>query len=395
MRLKINSGNRGHRLLTIIVLIIAMTLSSGVLRADNGTCNGAGITLPFVDVAGNTFFCQIAEAYFSGLTNGTSATTYSPHDPVSREQMAAFITRTMDQSIKRSRQRAALGQWWTQQVFSAGAITTVGSGPLGVRSDGECLWVANYGDGTVTRVQASDAKVIETWTGMSVPKHVLIASGRVYVAGGENPGKLYMIDPSKPAGAVANLGNICSYPSGMAYDGEHILICGAGAVTNYHVPSGSRITYVNGFVGPAGIIYDGNNFWLTDGGELKKVYVDGQTGTPVNVGSVPQFPTFDGTNIWVPNTGDGSITVVRASTGTVVATLTGNGLAGDIREAGFDGERILVPNLIAHSVSLWRASDLSPLGSFSTGSNSSPYGVCSDGRNFWVTFPDTNRLGRF
>ncbi len=46
--------------------------------ADTGTCGGAMVTLPFTDVAGNIFFCQIAEAYFSGLTNGTTPTTYSP-----------------------------------------------------------------------------------------------------------------------------------------------------------------------------------------------------------------------------------------------------------------------------------------------------------------------------
>jgi hypothetical protein len=55
---------------------------------------------------GNPFFCLIAEACFSGLTSGTSATTYSPADNVTREQMVAFITRTMDQSLKRRSRRA-------------------------------------------------------------------------------------------------------------------------------------------------------------------------------------------------------------------------------------------------------------------------------------------------
>jgi hypothetical protein len=60
--------------LTIVVLLF----TSSRLPADTGTCGGAMVTLPFTDVAGNGFFCQIAEAYFSGLTNGTSPTTYSP-----------------------------------------------------------------------------------------------------------------------------------------------------------------------------------------------------------------------------------------------------------------------------------------------------------------------------
>lgn len=53
------------------------------------------ITLPFTDVpAGNGFFCSIAEAYFSALTNGTSPATFSPATGVTREQMAAFINQT-------------------------------------------------------------------------------------------------------------------------------------------------------------------------------------------------------------------------------------------------------------------------------------------------------------
>ena len=78
-----------------VILLTTLSGASSLLRADSGTCNGAGITIPFTDVAGNQFFCQIAEAYLSGLTNGTSAVTYSPHAPVPREQMAAFIVRAL------------------------------------------------------------------------------------------------------------------------------------------------------------------------------------------------------------------------------------------------------------------------------------------------------------
>jgi hypothetical protein len=38
--------------------------------------------------------------------------------------------------------------------------------------------------------------------------------------------------------------------------------------------------------------------------------------------------------------------------------------------------------------------DLSVLGSFSTGISSQPVGVCSDGVHFWITFRG-NQLARF
>lgn len=105
----------------------------------------------------------------------------------------------------------------------------------------------------------------------------------------------------------------------------------------------------------------------------------------VTVDNGPEFPVFDGTNIWVPNFLSNTVTVVRASRGAVLATLMGNGWNGP-EIAAFDGERILVTN----SVSLWKAADLSPLGSVSTGASSIPIGACSDGLNFWVTLAVTS-----
>ncbi len=60
-------------------------------------------------------------------------------------------------------------------------------------------------------------------------------------------------------------------------------------------------------------------------------------------------------------------------TGTLVATLTGNGL--NARQAAFDGERILVTNYEGDSVSLWKSSDLSPVGTFSTGRKLANWGL--------------------
>jgi hypothetical protein len=178
--------------LTIAVLL----LTSSRLPADTGTCGGAMVTLPFTDVAGNAFFCQIAEAYFSGLTNGTSPTTYSPSDSVTREQMAAFITRTQDSALRRGSRRAALNQWATPTTVPVTGRTTVGFSPREVKSDGTDLWVADFSSGDVKRVRASDGSVLGTWTGATEAHGVLVARGRVYVTGATSPGHLYEINPA-------------------------------------------------------------------------------------------------------------------------------------------------------------------------------------------------------
>lgn len=91
------------------------------------------------------------------------------------------------------------------------------------------------------------------------------------------------------------------------------------------------------------------------------------------------------------------MSVVRATgglAGTVLATLSGNGLNGP-RQAAFDGERILVTNGAGDSVSLWRATDFTPIGTVSTGAGTAPLGVCGDGLNFWITLQDADKLARF
>ena len=137
------------------------------------------------------------------------------------------------------------------------------------------------------------------------------------------------------------------------------------------------------------------NVWTTDqtAGTLLKLNSAAAILQTVTVGSAPAIPVFDGANIWVPNNLSDSVSVVRASTGAVLATLTGNGLSGP-SVAAFDGERILVTERTGNAVSLWKAADLSPIGFLSTGSNTHPFGACSDGLNFWVSLA-SQQLARF
>lgn len=394
------------KVVLLVAVLTLITVASTRLQADTGTCSSATFTLPFTDVMGNPFFCSIAEAYFSALTNGTTATTFGPAANVTRDQMAAFITRGMDQSLKRGSLRAALNQYWTTQDGSNIALTAVGDNPRLVQSDGADVWVANNDDGTVSRVRGKDGKLIDTWTGMPNPFGVLCARGKVYVTGGIANGTLYVINPQDNGGIASSIASIGNSPQGIAYDGSRIWTANAGGSVSMIGVGGTPVTTVTaGLVSPQGIIYDGANMWVTDNlvgtvDRLKKLDpIDGHVLTFAPVGDLPQFPAFDGTNIWVPNSNSASISVVRAVgslAGTVIATLTGNGL-GRATQIAFDGERMLVTNVDAHNVSLFRASDLTPLGQFAvtTASSTAPFGVCSDGINFWIALSGTDDLARF
>src|SRR5262249_53061307 len=143
-------------------------------------------------------------------------------------------------------------------------------------------------------------------------------------------------------------------------------------------------------------LYDGSNVWITDqtGGTLVKLDGNAAILQTVTVGALPGVPVYDGTSIWVPNANTNTISVVRASTGAVLATLTGNGLEAPEFTA-YDGQRVLICSGSGDTVSLWKAADLTPLGSYGTGVDTYPNGACSDGVNFWITYGAEDRLARF
>ena len=382
---------------------------SGLLTAAAVLVGAAGSLIgscgPFTDFTDAAFCPFVLEIFYLGITTGTTPSTYDPASSVTRLQMAAFLSRTVDSTARRGSRRAAANRFWTTQNAEALDTTTVGTLPRLLRSDGADVWVANQTSGSVSRVRESDGRLLETWTGADSAFGILVAMGRIFATGATSPGSLYRIDPSQPAGAVtivaSNLGDVAS---GIAFDGGRIWtgnFASPGGTVSIVTPGATipwTVTTFNvgaGETSPYGVVYDGARIWVTDRGlgTLLKLDAAGGVLQTVTVGTSPGIPAFDGGNLWVPNTISASVTVVRASNGTVLQTLTGNGLSFPAA-AGFDGERILVANVQGHSVSLWKAADLTPLGTFPTGGGTNPFGACSDGLGFWITLAGAGKIAR-
>jgi hypothetical protein len=275
-------------------------------------------------------------------------------------------------------------------------LTTVGGSPQYPASDGADIWVPTISPGAVKRVRASDGKLLETWTGADGAEAVLVAMGRVLVTAHIVPASLYSIDPSQPAGAVTIVAsNLVRSAVGIAFDGSRVWTANQGGAVLIITP-GPTIpwtvtTVTTGFTSPQGAVYDGSNIWITDfgGSSVKKLDANGAILQTISIGQ-PVAPAFDGSNIWVPSQSS-QVMVIRPSTGAILQVLTGNGLAGSGAVA-FDGQRILIANGSATTVSLFKAADLTPLGSFDVGGE--PIGACSDGVNFWITLV-SSALARF
>jgi hypothetical protein len=385
------------RATVLLTMVATLVFASSRLRADTGSCGGETVTLPFTDVMSNVFFCQIAAAYFSGLTNGTSSTTYSPSENVTREQMAAFITRTLDQSLRRGSQRAAMKKFYigTTPGYSK---TLIGDNPRFCECDGADVWVANASSGTVSRVRASDGELLQTWTGATQAYGVIALNDKIYVTGKTTPGSVYRIDAQGTPGAVTVHSNtVGNAPEGIAYDGSNLWTANtSGSVSRVSISGGTTTTFTTGFVNVRGMLFDGTSIWVTDNDNtLKKLDDDGDILQTVSVGLGPRYPVYDGANIWVPNEGDNTLTVVRASTGQVLATLsTSPSVTGPV-SAAFDGEKVFVTgnNGIA---AFYKATDLSLITTrnIQLGGNPS-FGTCSDGIKFFCTVPVSDILMGF
>jgi YVTN family beta-propeller protein len=405
-RLRTSGIASAFRGLLWVAGFVVAAASTGAAASE--PCGTGSYPFPYTDVGGVTDpFCPgIMEAYVTGISKGTSATTFSPNDPVIRLQMTTFLQRSLDQWLTRASRRAGLNQWWVPQNPAVMQTIALSGSAEFCAADGENIWTTLEDSGGVAELEASTGKNLHQWTGATGVQAVVVAAGMVFMPGYTSPGSLYVIDPTQPPGPVTvAASNLGGFPFGIAFDGTNlwtanldgsVSIITPAATTPY--PAGNVTTVSAGFTQPYGVLYDGTHIWVTDfqAGTLLQLSPTGAILKTVTVGSHPQFPAFDGTNIWVPNTGSNSITVVQASTGNVVATINSDATNNLIHPtaASFDGERILVTNQTANTVTVFKAADLSFIANVSTGGGA-PYGVCSDGINFWVNLPGSASLLRF
>jgi hypothetical protein len=381
--------------------LAAALAAAAALLAGGAGFLAAGVLTPcgpFTDVEFVDPFCPfVLEIFRLGITTGTTPTTYAPNDIVTRLQMSAFLSRTVDTILRRGSPRTRANRHWNGQ-FAALGVTTVGTTPRLVTCDGTDMWVANFGSATVTRIRASDGRFLETWTSAGAAWEPIAAMGAIVVSGNTAPGRLYRIDPSAPSGDVTTVAStLGNSPAGIAFDGGRFWTANISGSVSIVTPQATLpwtvTTVTTGFV-PLGALYDGSNVWVTDtSNSLRKLDSNGAVLQTVTLSAAPFNPVFDGTNIWVPSTVD-RVFVVRGSSGTILATLTGNGL-NTPTTAAFDGSRILVTNYVGNTVSFWKAADLTPLGTGLAPPASHPYGAASDGVGFWVSLENAGKIARF
>ena len=161
------------------------------------------------------------EAYVTGVSKGTTPTTFSPNDTVTRVQMTTFLQRSLDQGSRAragGRRSISGGSRRTSTRCSDRvAGTTICAPTVEIHLGGVHLF------GQVAQVQASTGNNPGNLDQRNLPPALCVAAGKIFVAGDTSPGNLYLIDPTQPPGAVTvaatGLGN---QPLSIAFDGTNL-----------------------------------------------------------------------------------------------------------------------------------------------------------------------------
>jgi hypothetical protein len=199
----------------------------------------------------------------------------------------------------------------------------VGSQPYGLCFDGANIWSANFGDDTVSKIQANDGTVLGTFKVGNEPFGVTFDGANVWVSNlaDSTVSKLRAQDG-------ANLGTFAvgKGVSWMAFDGQNIWAASSvGTVTKLRASDGKNLGTFTVAFGAFGAAFDGQSIWITNGGAATVSKLRASDGTLLGtfaVGNGPVGIAFDGTNMWIANRGDGTVTELRARDGSVLGTFT-------------------------------------------------------------------------
>lgn len=158
-----------------------------------------------------------------------------------------------------------------------------GGQPNGITFDGTNIWVVNYTQNNVRKVQPTTCNVLGTFT---------VGSG----------------------------------PFGVVFDGANIWVTNflGNSVTELNGTTGATIGTFSVGHGPRGLMFDGANIWVANYNSNTVTKLKASTGALLgtfSVGSGPYTLTFDGTNIWVANRNSNNVMQV-SETGSILQTVS-------------------------------------------------------------------------
>jgi len=197
-------------------------------------------------------------------------------------------------------------------VTNAVAAVPVGTNPRGVAFDGEHIWVANSGDNSVSKIDIATNAVVATVSVGDNPRGVAFDGTHIWVIN-FNDNSVSKIDIA--TNAVVATVPVGEKPRGVAFDGVHIWVANfnGNSVSKVDIDTDAVVATVSVGISPRGVAFDGTHIWIvnSDDNSISKMdIVTNAVVATVPVGEKPRGVAFDGTHIWVANSEDNSVTKI-------------------------------------------------------------------------------------
>lgn len=225
-----------------------------------------------------------------------------------------------------------------------GSVTTtlaVGARPVAAVAAADSLWVANLDDHTVTRIDLSSRRILESIPIGGAPTALAATPGAVWVS--DNTGEISRIDPEYDLPVqTGQLAADSTLPHGTAWpmqaaSGSIWIVDPDGYVAQFD-PGSGRLTGAEVDVGnePSAVAAGAASLWVTNSADGTVTRIDPVTkvASTIPVGHGPDAVAVNAAGVWVANAGDDALVRINPNTGAVAATASvGDGPAAVVATA--------------------------------------------------------------
>ena len=224
---------------------------------------------------------------------------------------------------------------------SVTAILAVGAHPVAAVAAADSLWVANLEDRTVTRIDLSSRRILQSIPIGGAPTALATTPGAVWVS--DATGQISRIDPeydrpvpTRQLTAASNL-----LPLGTAWPmlpaSRSIWIVDPdGYVGQFDPGTGRQTGSVDVGNEPSAVAAGEGSLWVTNSADGTVTRIDPATlvTTTIPVGHGPDAVAVNAAGVWVANAGDDALVRINPDTGAVAATASvGDGPAAVLATA--------------------------------------------------------------
>jgi YVTN family beta-propeller protein len=203
---------------------------------------------------------------------------------------------------------------------SLSATVPVGFSPSSVAAGQRALWVANYNDGTVSRIDLATHEVVDTIPAVSTPSGISVGAGAVWVANNYT-GTVSRIDPNvnRVVGQPIAVGNA---PSGVAVGDGSVWVANSsdGTLSRINAIAGTVSNTIQLGGDPTDVAVGYGAVWVSDEANGRVLRVYPQTNQPtdsIDVGTGPTAITVGYGSVWVANSLDGTVSRISPKTDNV------------------------------------------------------------------------------